>query len=202
MEARSAALDVKFAAAMQAMEGLKASIGKIFEDTGCNTAATRELLGDLGVSESNVLQYMALIEQRSSEILSHYLQKLARGGIPAVQASGRAYPSRLHLSHCVSPPFRRSRPRLALSTRSRCVRLAPGCAAWLTLPGAQGIVGASAAGAINIEPPSAAEAFELSDDSSEDEEDDRPLTREELAARTAKKLAAAAAKGGRGRRRK
>ena len=103
MEARSAALDVKFAAAMQAMEGLKASIGKIFEDTGCNTAATRELLGDLGVSESNVLQYMALIEQRSSEILSHYLQKLARGGIPAVQASGRAYPSRLHLSHCVGP---------------------------------------------------------------------------------------------------
>jgi len=68
--------------------------------------------------------------------------------------------------------------------------------------GAQGIKGASAAGAINIEPPSAAEAFELSDDSSEDEEDDRPLTREELAARTAKKLAAAAAKGGRGRRRK
>jgi hypothetical protein len=47
------------------------------------------------------------------------------------------------------------------------------------------------ASAVNIDPPSAADDFESSDeDHSDDEADDRPLTREELAARTARKLGA------------
>ncbi len=198
---------------MRTMEALKASITKIFEDTGCNTPATRELLGDLGMSESNVLQYLALVEQRTSEIMALYVQKLARAGVPVMQArlTLRAHADAWlqHSQHTPDrPSHRRSPQRRAPSSHNR--RVAPSspftaCAALRLAPRSpsQGILGMSSTSCINIEPPSAAEDFDLSDDSSESEDDDRPLTREELAARTQRKLAAAAAKAsGRSRRRK
>jgi hypothetical protein len=86
-EAQSAALSIKFTAATRTMDGLKSSIGEMFDEVGCNTAATRELLGDGGVTDSSVLQYLALIEQRCEEIVSLFLSRLARmPPMPSVQA--------------------------------------------------------------------------------------------------------------------
>ncbi len=48
---------------------LKLSIGELFERIGCNTPAVRDLLGDDGVSEANLMAYLGIIEQRTNEIL-------------------------------------------------------------------------------------------------------------------------------------
>ena len=85
MEARSEALEIKYTAATRTVEALKASIQTLFEKIGCSTPATRELLGGAGVTESNVLQFLALIEQRACELLRLFLQRRARLGAPAVQ---------------------------------------------------------------------------------------------------------------------
>ena len=71
---------------MRTLDVLKTTISEIFEETGCNTAATRELLGEGGVNESNVLQYLALIEQRCNELMPYYVQHTGRQGTPSVQA--------------------------------------------------------------------------------------------------------------------
>jgi len=67
------------------VEALKASIQALFEQIGCSTPATRELLGGTGVTESNVLQFLALIEQRACELLRLFLHRRARLGAPALQ---------------------------------------------------------------------------------------------------------------------
>lgn len=92
--ARAAALDVKYAAGARTLDGLKAAISIIFEETGCNTAATRELLGDPPgvVTESNVLQFLALIEQRSSELLALYMQCVAKMPGNRVPSDGSTQP--------------------------------------------------------------------------------------------------------------
>ena len=70
------------------LDALRSTVGDMFTETGCDTAATRELLGDCGVNESNVLQYLALIEQRCSEILPLYAEQVAarEAPPPGVQA--------------------------------------------------------------------------------------------------------------------
>ena len=89
VESRAAALEAKYVTVTATLDALKATINRIFDNTGCNTAATRKLLGDLGITESNVLQYLALIEQRASEIMALYTQKLTRAGVPVVQVRAR-----------------------------------------------------------------------------------------------------------------
>jgi len=84
---RCSALDAKYGATTRTLEALRATVGETFEEIGCNTAATRELLGEGGVNESNLLQYLALIEQRAGgEIVPLYTQRLARLGVPVMQA--------------------------------------------------------------------------------------------------------------------
>ena len=46
-------------------EGIRA----IFEQAGCGTPAVRSLLGEGGVSEGNMMQYLGILEQRTNEIL-------------------------------------------------------------------------------------------------------------------------------------
>ena len=90
MDARSEALEIKYAAATRTIEALKTAIHTVFQDTGCNTPATLELLGGAGVTESNVLQFLALIEQRAHEIVQLYLQRHGRNATPAVQVRSRS----------------------------------------------------------------------------------------------------------------
>lgn len=55
--------------ATRTITSLKSSIWKIFNDLGCNTSSVCEILGDSGVTEQNLLQYLGIIEQRANEIL-------------------------------------------------------------------------------------------------------------------------------------
>lgn len=54
------------------MQQLREIIQKTFQGTGCDTAATRELLGEEGVTETNIMQYLGIIEQRANELISFY----------------------------------------------------------------------------------------------------------------------------------
>lgn len=50
----------------------------MFEQAGCGTPAVRSLLGEGGVSEANMMQYLGILEQRTNEILQVcLLQRMA-----------------------------------------------------------------------------------------------------------------------------
>ena len=59
-------------AALRTVNAIKAGISSIFTKIGCNAQATRDLLGEEGITEGNLMQYLGVIEQRTNEILALY----------------------------------------------------------------------------------------------------------------------------------
>ena len=59
----------KHEAAVKRVDQLKQGISSIFEQAGCGTPAVLSLLGEGGVSEANMMQYLGILEQRTNEIL-------------------------------------------------------------------------------------------------------------------------------------
>lgn len=58
---------------MKTVNSLKVGIPIIFERIGCNTEEyLKDLLPNQGINEGNILQYLAIIEQRTNEILQMY----------------------------------------------------------------------------------------------------------------------------------
>jgi coiled-coil domain-containing protein 63/114 len=72
--------------AMGTINHLKTGIHSIFSRIGCGTGSTEEMLGNQGVTESNMMQYLGLIEQRTSEILQLYAQSQQALDNPEVHA--------------------------------------------------------------------------------------------------------------------
>ena len=64
--------EAKAAAAMKTVNQLKAGIDKIFNKLGCTASTSTDMIGNQGVSESNMQQYLGLIEQRTNEVLQLY----------------------------------------------------------------------------------------------------------------------------------
>lgn len=62
----------KHQAAAKTVGQLKTGIHSIFSRLGGTSAAVEEMLGNQGVTESNMLQYLEIIEQRTTEILEQY----------------------------------------------------------------------------------------------------------------------------------
>ena len=52
----------------------------MFTRIGCQASAVEDLLGDSGVTESNILQYLGMIEQRTTEICQAYLTQIVDDG--------------------------------------------------------------------------------------------------------------------------
>jgi len=71
-EAKAEMYESKYQAAMKTVNALKDGIWKIYNKIGCNTPANREMLGEEGVTEQNMMQYLGIIEQRTNEILQMY----------------------------------------------------------------------------------------------------------------------------------
>ena len=71
-------------------------IHSIFTRIGAANTSVEEMLGSQGVTESNMMQYLGIIEQRTSEILQAYAvsqQQLTNEqllGFPDVQKTGRS----------------------------------------------------------------------------------------------------------------
>ena len=71
-----------YQAAMKTINQLKTGIHSIFTRIGCATTSVEEMLGNQGVTESNMMQYLGIIEQRTSEILqTHALNQTAGGAL-------------------------------------------------------------------------------------------------------------------------
>mmetsp|Transcript_7500 Transcript_7500/g.17164 ORF Transcript_7500/g.17164 Transcript_7500/m.17164 type:complete len:387 (+) Transcript_7500:3-1163(+) len=71
-EAKAELYEHKAAQAMTTVNSLKAGIQSIFNKIGCNQSSVSEMLGNAGVTESNMMQYLGIIEQRTNEILQMY----------------------------------------------------------------------------------------------------------------------------------
>ncbi len=68
-EARAGRYGRKLEGAHRRVGMLKQAIQDMFAQAGCDTPATRGMLGDGGVSETNLMVYLGIIEQRTNEIL-------------------------------------------------------------------------------------------------------------------------------------
>jgi Mn-containing catalase len=70
----------RFEVASKTIAELRNAVQSMFQKFGCSTAAVRELLGDGGVTDRNMLQHLSIIEQRVNEILRVYGGSLTRLG--------------------------------------------------------------------------------------------------------------------------
>lgn len=64
--------DTRYQRAVRTISQLKNGIHSIFTRIGAASASVEEMLGNQGVTESNMMQYLGIIEQRTSEILQAY----------------------------------------------------------------------------------------------------------------------------------
>eukprot|EP00347_Sterkiella_histriomuscorum_P002361 403368450 len=64
-----------FLQTLRVMNALKVGIQNIFDNIGCANEHTQELVGTHGVTESNMMQYLGIIEMRTNEILQIQVQQ-------------------------------------------------------------------------------------------------------------------------------
>jgi hypothetical protein len=64
--------EVRYQTAGRTITQLKNGIQSIFARIGAGSTSVDEMLGNQGVTESNMMQYLGIIEQRTSEILQAY----------------------------------------------------------------------------------------------------------------------------------
>eukprot|EP00891_Asterochloris_glomerata_P006953 jgi/Astpho2/6953/e_gw1.00107.209.1_t len=99
---RAALYEQKHVNAVKRVDQLKDSIMRMFEEAGCSTPAVQEMLGDVGITEVNMLQYLGILEQRTNEILQV-------GTAEVAPASGR-------LEQCTNPDDPHLSPTRVAST--------------------------------------------------------------------------------------
>mmetsp|Transcript_25602 Transcript_25602/g.36081 ORF Transcript_25602/g.36081 Transcript_25602/m.36081 type:complete len:510 (+) Transcript_25602:33-1562(+) len=62
----------RYATASKTIEALKKGIQSVYDKIGFNDEKINEILGNSGVTESNMMQYLGVIEQRVNELLQIY----------------------------------------------------------------------------------------------------------------------------------
>jgi uncharacterized protein (DUF3084 family) len=95
-EARAEQYEAKALKAAKTVSQLEQGIQSIFNKIGCDKSALSDMLGTTGVTESNMMQYLGIIEQRTNELLQlyHQAQKDTEGGeVRAVIGQGPAAPA-------------------------------------------------------------------------------------------------------------
>ena len=105
-EAKADEYDLKHQNATKTINQLKTGIHSIFSRLGCASTSVEEMLGNQGATESNMMQYLEIIEQRTTEILQMYAasQQSTKDDLLANSAlqSGIVQPAASRLS--VQPP--------------------------------------------------------------------------------------------------
>jgi len=69
---KTAEYEARYQASTRTINQLKNGIHSIFTRVGASSSNVDELMGNQGVTESNMLQYLGVIEQRTTEILQAY----------------------------------------------------------------------------------------------------------------------------------
>jgi hypothetical protein len=70
---------------------LEQGIQSIFAKIGCDKSALSETLGSTGVTESNMMQYLGVIEQRCNELMHSFSNKANQH--PEVKAEASRHPT-------------------------------------------------------------------------------------------------------------
>lgn len=71
-ESETKEYEKQYSETMKTINSLKIGIQSIFERIGCSTDQIPELIGSNGISESNMMHYLGVIEQRTNEVLQMY----------------------------------------------------------------------------------------------------------------------------------
>lgn len=105
-EAQAELYRKRFEAACSTVGVLKSSVSTIFSKIGCNTASVRELLGEEGITDSNIMSYLGIMEQRTNEVLQFYaIKKVNSEGGEAVSEALIAQPlTQLSNRIVIEPP--------------------------------------------------------------------------------------------------
>ena len=90
--------DLKHQSATKTINQLKTGIHSIFSRLGCASTSVEEMLGNQGVTESNMMQYLEIIESRTTEILQQYALSQQAATSHANAAGGGSAPSQSSLA--------------------------------------------------------------------------------------------------------
>lgn len=74
---RAAVYEERHNSAVKTVSTLRSGIARIFTKAGCDTENAQSLFGSEGVTESNMMQYLGLIEQRANELLQQHAATVA-----------------------------------------------------------------------------------------------------------------------------
>tara|TARA_B110000090_G_scaffold160710_1_gene177157 strand:+ start:139 stop:588 length:450 start_codon:yes stop_codon:yes gene_type:complete len=80
--------ETRYQTATRTITQLKNGIHQIFTRIGAASASVDEMLGNQGVTETNMLQYLGIIEQRTSEILQQFAATQMGAGKPKKRLKG------------------------------------------------------------------------------------------------------------------
>jgi len=79
-EAKAEHYEAKLRQTAEEMEIVYNVVESMFSKLGCEQLANTEILGSGGVSESNIMLYLGVIEQRKNEVINQYVQIMRNGG--------------------------------------------------------------------------------------------------------------------------
>uniref|UniRef100_A0A7S1CAG2 ODAD1 central coiled coil region domain-containing protein n=1 Tax=Bicosoecida sp. CB-2014 TaxID=1486930 RepID=A0A7S1CAG2_9STRA len=147
---KAESFDSKYQGSMNHINLLKSAIQSIFVKIGCHTPSVAELLGAQGVTETNMMQYLGIVEQRINELL-HAYSAIMRGDDAGLS---RTVGSKLALR---APADMFEEPKFKPTTREPA--------------------GGAGKRGLKVQPP---DWDDISSDEDSDDEDTRPLTLEEL----------------------
>lgn len=72
-ESQATAYDEKYQSSLKTVSVLKTGIQNLFFKIGCQNLAASEMLGSAGVTESNMMQYLGIIEERTNELVEQLI---------------------------------------------------------------------------------------------------------------------------------
>ena len=110
-EAKVKESEARYEEASSTLEKLKTDIAKIYRRIDCSNI--NELLGSQGVTDSNVLKHLAVIEQRALEIMEQYAAaqengenlKTAKTALPTDNAKRKETPAQLNIDPPAADDF-------------------------------------------------------------------------------------------------
>jgi len=86
-EAKAEHYEGKLRHTAEEMEIVYNVVENMFSKLGCEQLANTEILGSGGVSESNIMLYLGVVEQRKNEVINQYVALMHEDGMAA--AAGR-----------------------------------------------------------------------------------------------------------------
>lgn len=64
--------ELKYTNTTKILAQMKTGVMRLFDRIGCDKSSLNDMLGNTGISENNIMQYLGIIEQRTNEILQMY----------------------------------------------------------------------------------------------------------------------------------